>query len=174
MITLQAPPMRGFRVSAADVTLSSRSASTPPSAKLLSGNTFSYPLRIVVLPPCRGEETSCLSGYSTPRFSCRKSVPSHALKMQSHACIFALRAGLVGARNLPLRFDPVQSAGAPGAMSPAVTGVGHGPLSCSSNSVNSFFPLPSTWLFSLSWPNSFFFMDGGCRAQRLLVTPLGG
>lgn len=31
-----------------------------------------------------------------------KSVPSHELKMQSRACIFALRAVLVGARNLQL------------------------------------------------------------------------
>lgn len=46
MITLQARPQAGFRVSGADVTLPLRTASTRSSAKLLGGNTFSHLLRI--------------------------------------------------------------------------------------------------------------------------------
>lgn len=73
-----------------------------------------------------------------------KSVPSCALKMQSRACILPLRVELVGARNLPLRFDPINLAGASGAIPPAVTGGGDGPLSCDLAGVNTFFPpLPS-------------------------------
>lgn len=86
--------------------------------------------------------TNCLYGLSTPRFFVKnkKSVPSGVLKMQSLACIFALRAGLVGARNLPLRFDSTHLAGAVRANPHQLRWRGLARSSCELVRVNSFLP----------------------------------
>jgi len=131
MITLQARVRAGFCVSEAY------------TQKLPSLKVWAVLRKIFCGKPLSGTGkgiTNCLSGSSTPRFFVKnkKSVPSGVLKMQSLACIFALRAGLVGARNLPLRFDSTQLAGAVRANPHQLRWRGLARSSCDLVRVNSF------------------------------------
>jgi hypothetical protein len=70
----------------------------------------------------------------------RKICPRDQPKKSAPRLIFCQQAG----RSAPVRgtfsfLDPTHLAGAKGAMSPAVTGAGHGPLSCDLVRVNFFF-----------------------------------
>lgn len=113
------------------------------SSKLLSGNTFSHPLRIPPQLVAGEEKQEVRSGFPRPDFSLlrrEKSVPSGGLKIGSLAPIFLTPLSVRG--TFP-SLDPVISAGAPGAILPPVTWREDGPLSCSYDRVNFFFPLPS-------------------------------
>ena len=127
----QAPLRRGFCISEAY------------TQNLPSLKAWAVPRKVFCGEPLCGTGkgiTNCLSGSSTPRFFVKnkKSVPSGVLKMQSLACIFALRAGLVGARNLPLRFDSTQLAGAVRANPHQLRWRGLARSSCDLVRVNSF------------------------------------
>lgn len=140
MITLQAPARRGFCVPGRVVAPSGArqrkdSVVTPlNSICLWKTSLFSF-------GPLSGREQDASPGIPRPDFA-SKICPLQRAKNRV-TCPDFLNA-LVGARNLPLRFDPNNLAGASGAIPPAVTGGGDGPLSCDLAGVNTFFPpLPS-------------------------------